>query len=102
MTGPAGARIRSAAVLLDTPSWQERAACRGPIAKVFFPPDQPEPRAAREAREARAKAVCRPCPVREQCLDYALSIRERHGVWGGTSESERMRLIERADRFTVL
>jgi len=85
-------------VLLESPPWQERAACRGPIAKVFFPPDHPEPRSARDAREARAKAICRACPVRQPCLDYALSIRERHGVWGGTSESERLRLIERSDR----
>ncbi len=30
-----------------------------------------------------AKLVCRPCPVREQCLAAALDRREPHGVWGG-------------------
>jgi WhiB family transcriptional regulator, redox-sensing transcriptional regulator len=76
-------------VALREPTWQQRAACRGPMAKVFFPPSAPEGRAAREAREARAKAICRACPVRSECLDYAFEIREPHGIWGGLSESER-------------
>ncbi len=76
-------------VALPEPVWQRRAACRGPIAKVFFPPSSPEGRVAREARETRAKAICRGCPVRIECLDYALEIREPHGIWGGLSEVER-------------
>ncbi|MGK0425544.1 MAG: hypothetical protein ACJAZD_003080 [Ilumatobacter sp.] len=28
------------------------------------------------------------------CLDYAISIRERHGVWGGLSEAERRSVIK--------
>jgi len=31
------------------------------------------------------------------CLEYAVSIRERHGVWGGLSEAERRQLISAAD-----
>ena len=76
-------------VTLREPTWQQQAACRGPIAKVFYPPNAPEGRSAREAREARAKAICRGCPVRAQCLEYALAIREPHGIWGGLSEAER-------------
>ena len=74
-------------------SWQGRAACRGPIAKVFFPPSAPESRPAREARESRAKAICRTCDVREECLAYALEIAEPHGIWGGLSELERRALL---------
>ncbi len=73
--------------------WQGRAACRGPIAKVFFPPSAPESRTAREARESRAKAICRTCGVREECLAYALDIAEPHGIWGGLSEVERRALL---------
>lgn len=39
-----------------------------------------------------AKAVCAVCPVRDECLAYALSRGERHGVWGGHSERERRAL----------
>lgn len=55
---------------------------------LFFPElgESPEP----------AKRLCRGCPVRLQCLDYALRHRERHGVWGGTTEYERRGMRARA------
>lgn len=40
------------------------------------------------AAERAAVAVCRACPVREVCLEYALEHGEL-GVWGGTTERER-------------
>jgi WhiB family transcriptional regulator, redox-sensing transcriptional regulator len=76
--------------------WQHRAACKGPQSAVFFPPSQPERKEEREAREARAKEICAMCPVRRPCLDYAVAIREPHGIWGGLNELERKQLIARA------
>ncbi len=70
-------------------TWQLRAACRGPESALFFPPTYPERKDERDAREARAKAICQECPVRSECLDYAISIREPHGIWGGLTEAER-------------
>jgi WhiB family transcriptional regulator, redox-sensing transcriptional regulator len=72
--------------------WQHHAACRGPESVLFFAPTVPEPRPDREAREARAKAICHECPVRVECLDYAVRIREPHGIWGGLNELERRAL----------
>jgi WhiB family redox-sensing transcriptional regulator len=40
-----------------------------------------------------AKRVCASCPVRGQCLEYALANRIAHGVWGGASEQERRRML---------
>jgi WhiB family redox-sensing transcriptional regulator len=82
--------VHQAAALLPRPGvgWQDRAACAGLDVVLFFGPDgerQPE----REARERRAKAVCASCPVRAQCLDYAISRPEKYGVWGGLNEEER-------------
>jgi WhiB family redox-sensing transcriptional regulator len=73
--------------------WQSRAACRGPQASVFFPPSHFERKEEKEARESRAKAICSTCPVRRPCLEYAVRIREPHGIWGGLNEMERKQLI---------
>jgi WhiB family redox-sensing transcriptional regulator len=70
-------------------AWQEKAACKGPQSAVFFPPSYVERKDQKEAREQRAKAICASCPVRQPCLDYALDIREPHGIWGGLNELER-------------
>jgi WhiB family redox-sensing transcriptional regulator len=40
-----------------------------------------------------AKAICRGCQVSNQCLDYALRHRIREGIWGGTSERERRKIL---------
>lgn len=41
-----------------------------------------------------AKAICRGCQVSNQCLDYALRHRIREGIWGGTSERERRKILK--------
>jgi len=77
----------SVSTVIET--WQVRAACRGPRSTVFFPPTTGERRDERDAREAKAKRICAECCVRTECLEYALEIREPHGVWGGLNEHER-------------
>ena len=79
------------------PKWQLAAACRGEDAAAFFAPNYFEKRSEKDGREAIAKVICGRCPVREPCLDYALAIREPHGVWGGRNEMERRAMLrERA------
>ena len=73
--------------------WQVRASCRGPQAAIFFPPSHFERKDEKEARENRAKGICATCPVQKPCLDYALGIREPHGIWGGLNEGERKQLL---------
>lgn len=75
--------------------WQDKAACRGPQAAVFFPPSHFERKDEKEEREVRAKAICAQCSVKKPCLDYALKIREPHGIWGGLNEIERKALLSR-------
>jgi WhiB family redox-sensing transcriptional regulator len=57
--------------------------------ELFFPD--------RGASTREAKAVCRGCVVREDCLEHALANAERFGIWGGKSERER-RLLRRNRR----
>ncbi len=73
--------------------WRVRAACRGPRLEVFYPPAGGERLDEKLVREHRAKAICDLCAVRGQCLKFAVERRETHGIWGGTSESERRVLI---------
>jgi WhiB family redox-sensing transcriptional regulator len=70
-------------------AWQHYAACRGQDAAHFFAPSYFEKRSEKNAREAVAKGFCARCPVQVECLEYALRIREAHGVWGGLNEMER-------------
>ena len=81
--------------------WQWRASCRGEDTSLFFPPNHPEVREEREVRERRAKALCGACPVRMDCLEYAVRTREPYGIWGGLNEMERRVLLRRRDRLTL-
>ncbi len=76
-----------------TEGWWADAACRGQDATPFFAPSYFEKRSEKLAREARAKAFCARCPVREPCLETALGIGDPHGVWGGLNEMERRQLV---------
>lgn len=73
--------------------WQMTAACRGPQAAVFFPPPHFERKEEKRERERKAKAICAQCSVQEDCLRYAVGIREHHGIWGGLNEQERKVLL---------
>jgi WhiB family redox-sensing transcriptional regulator len=44
---------------------------------------------------AAARGVCEACPVRQECLSYALEANERYGMWGGLSQDQRIKLKHR-------
>lgn len=98
------AQPRLAALIGELPAWMARSACRDVDPELFFGPDfgwgreHSEPPQVRAKREAAAKALCLACPVREACLEYAMTAPEHDGVWGGVTaaERERMRLAARA------
>ena len=70
--------------------WWAAAACRLSDPELFFPVSSAGP-AGKQAE--RAKEVCGRCLVRRQCLEFALSSRQAHGIWGGLTEQERSRLL---------
>jgi WhiB family redox-sensing transcriptional regulator len=67
--------------------WAARAECRGEDPSMFFPGTDDDP--------SLGLAVCARCPVRQECLDYAIEARERYGIWGGTTERQRRRMARR-------
>ncbi|MCA1832822.1 MAG: WhiB family transcriptional regulator [Actinobacteria bacterium] len=75
--------------------WQHLARCRGSDASLFFSPTYLEKRDVRADREAKARAICAECAVKRDCLDFALSTREPHGIWGGFNEIERRAILAR-------
>jgi WhiB family redox-sensing transcriptional regulator len=82
-------------------AWQHLAACRGEDSTYFFAPSYFERRAEKNAREAVAKAICSRCPVRDECLEYALRTRDNHGIWGGMNEMERRAILRERAREAV-
>jgi WhiB family redox-sensing transcriptional regulator len=75
------------ALYVEPQPWMAAARCRNVDPDLFFPtkggPDV----------TAHAKAVCAQCPVRTECLEYAVENQERYGVWGGLSPKERRPLM---------
>ena len=69
--------------------WADRAACLGEDQEKFFQ-GQGLGNSPHEAR-----AICARCPVREECLDHALTQNETEGVWGGLTAKERKALKRR-------
>lgn len=72
-------------------SWRNDALCRDTDPDLFFPVGTT---GQALVQIERAKSVCGECPVRVDCLDYALETNQDAGIWGGTSEDER-RLMRR-------
>jgi len=77
--------------------WADRAACKDMPLVLFFGEDG-ERRKVREFREEVAKQVCADCPVKDDCLDFAIVHPEKNGIWGGANEDERSRMRRRKQR----
>ena len=73
----------------DIREWAELGACRtSEVPSSWWYPDIYW--SHRHPYIKAAIAVCQSCPVKQQCLDYAL-IHEPYGIWGGLSEQDRER-----------
>jgi WhiB family transcriptional regulator, redox-sensing transcriptional regulator len=73
-----------AEALFARPGWQELSNCIGLDSELFFP--------ERGEATEEAKRICFHCPVKVDCLEYALTHFIKVGVWGGRSERERRRM----------
>lgn len=75
--------------LPDRPSWHALAECAGVDPDLFHPTNGDYRQAAR---------VCETCPVKAECLQWALDHDEPHGMWGGLGPRARQRLRGDAPR----
>jgi WhiB family transcriptional regulator, redox-sensing transcriptional regulator len=75
---------------MKSQAWRSQARCTGIDPEVFYPISDDE--------ADEAKSICGTCNVRLACLEYALAVRERDGVWGGATERERRRILRQRRR----
>jgi WhiB family redox-sensing transcriptional regulator len=69
--------------------WMRQAACKGQPDTVFFPDQEDD---GEQPDYTTARPVCAGCPVRTQCLSYALELNIRHGMFAGLTPTERANL----------
>jgi len=72
--------------------WVEQAACKGLDPELWFPTR------GDNTSYGEATKVCGECPVRAECLDYAVTNRIRTGIWGGLGQRGRRALIQNTPR----
>lgn len=72
-------------------AWQGRAACREMQQDLFFPDAKEDGKEEAKRKEKAALLVCKYCPVKEQCLELAVSTNTKYGIFGGQTEQERKR-----------
>jgi WhiB family transcriptional regulator, redox-sensing transcriptional regulator len=75
-------------------NWRDHASCRFADPELFFPVSPSGPSLD---QTERARVICTACPVRRECLQFALATRQAYGVWGGMSEQERGAMHKRAE-----
>lgn len=64
-------------------------ACYDVNPEVFFPKPGVNP--------IEALAICGRCPHRDECREWAIDTGQRYGVWGGTTQQERARMVTRGE-----
>lgn len=69
--------------------WRQQAACKDVDPELFFPS------AGEGYKVDEVKSICSCCPVRAECLQFAQDMVTEHGIWGGTSNVERIRARSR-------
>lgn len=74
-------------------SWRNRAVCRDTDPELFFPVGTT---GQALLQIAKAKGVCCQCPVKDECLDFAMETNQDTGIWGGFSEDERRQMRRQA------
>lgn len=70
------------------PGWHAWALCAGMSFAEFFGAASDERPTMKRSEVSRARSICAGCPVKRECLDWALE-HEGFGVWGGTSGRQR-------------
>jgi WhiB family redox-sensing transcriptional regulator len=77
---------------------QDEPLCAQTDPDLFFPEEKAYAKASYYIDEKAAKEICSNCPLLTDCLKYAVINHPVQGIWGGTTEPERARLVGRKRR----
>jgi WhiB family redox-sensing transcriptional regulator len=85
------------------PRWKLQGLCTQSDPERWFPNKDGDPTGDQNRRAGdevgkpgmSAKAICKRCPVVNECLTWALEMKEKHGIWGGMTVKERNALMKR-------
>jgi len=80
--------MATASALAADQDWRAGALCSQSSPELWF--------AVGAIEHQQAKRICRQCPVRAECLEYAMDGPIDHGIWGGLTERERRRYRRKA------
>ena len=75
------------ALVLRDFGWMEEALCRGRNDVDFFPEE------GYKAKAPKAVAICKVCPVQQDCLEFAVENHIQYGIWGGLNYPQRKRYL---------
>jgi WhiB family redox-sensing transcriptional regulator len=73
--------------------WRDEALCREADPEIFFPESG--------GTATQARKVCDRCPVRAECLEFALERREIHGIYAGLTTAERNAILKARGRASL-
>ena len=79
------ANSTSRAVAADDRAWVSKGLCRETDPDALF---------VRGAAQRQAAAICRHCPVLQECAAEALDNKVEYGIWGGMTERRRRALLK--------
>jgi WhiB family redox-sensing transcriptional regulator len=87
---------------LNNEFWRENAKCRKIGPSLFFSEDE-DGNLSRK-NDLDAKKMCKDCPVKTECLAYALNQQIRFGIWGGFTSRERSSIAKKfgLDDYTAI
>jgi len=81
---------------IDAPFFDGSQICAQTDPDLFFPDSAAES----QLNLKQVRPLCRECEFKTPCLEYALKFPDLHGIWAGTTETER-KIMRRYSRRTA-
>lgn len=85
----------------ETETWMSNARCSSTDPELFFPTRKKGNEQGNMDNTSIAQEICNDCPVKLQCLAYAMAYEKergrRYGIYGGLGPDQRRKLQIKID-----